>query len=445
MEQPETLYAGGPEGYVAYQVLGEGPLDLLVATPWAWNIEVMWEEPRIERFFRRLASFSRVIVFDKRGTGISDPVPLGALPTLEEWTDDIRVVLDAAGSERAAIIGISESSTMAMLFAASHPERTSSLIVVNGYPHGRREPDYPHGAPPDIVEAGTRFIRQWAGRPEWLAYFAPSELGDERFARWMAKFIRLSNAPSVLDRTFLAGVDWDVRAVLPTISAPTLIIHRAENLYLVAGHGRYIAERIPGARYVELPGADHWFFAGDQDGILDEMQGFLTGVRGEADVDRVLATVLFTDLVASTERAAELGDRRWRAVLDGHDQIAAKQVAHFRGRLVKTTGDGVLATFDGPARAIRCARSVADEMRGSFGVDVRAGLHTGEVERRGEDIGGIGVHIAARVMAEAGGSEVIVSSTVKDLVVGSGLEFDDRGSHVLKGVPGEWRLYQVKA
>ena len=438
--QPETLFAGGPEGQVGYQVFGDGPIDVLFAFSLS-NIEVMWDEPRVERFFRRLASFSRVIIFDKRGTGISDPVPLGALPTIEDWADDIGVVLDAVGCERAAIVGAGMGSVLAIVFAASHPERATALIVLDGFACGPQKEDYDPGLPPHLVDLAV----EWAKQGDWAPLLAPSIAEDEQFRRWMRRLARLAVSPTMSERIFRYGlVSLDVRSALPTISVPTLVLHRSRNRFLHVDHGRYLGEHIKGATYLELPGDDSEFYAGDQEAILDEIQAFLTGVRGEPDIDRVLATVLFTDVVASTDRAAELGDRRWREALDVHDRIVYGYIEHFRGRRIKTTGDGVLATFDGPARAIRCARAIGDEVRRKLGIEIRAGLHTGEVELRDDDIGGISVVLAARVMGEARPSEVVVSSTVKDLVVGSGIEFDDRGSKRLKGVPGEWRLYAVR-
>jgi class 3 adenylate cyclase/pimeloyl-ACP methyl ester carboxylesterase len=441
METPETLFAAGPAGQVGYQVFGQGPIDVLFTPPWCWNIEVMWEEPRIERFFQRLASFGRVIIFDKRGTGVSDPVPLGALPTIEEWADDIRVVMDAVHCERAAIIGANESVAMAIVFAASHPERATALVAIDGYACGPRKEDYPFGIPPHLLDKATEFI---IGR-DWVPVVAPSAADDTRFRSWLKRFTRLGAAPSALESMFRSGFFWDVRSVLPTISVPTLVVHRKGNRYLPVGHGRYLADHIPGANYKELSGDDNTFYVGNQGAILDEIRGFLTGVRGEPDIDRILATVLFTDIVSSTDQAAELGDRRWLEALDAHDRIVKDYIEHFRGRQIKTTGDGVLATFDGPARAIRCARAIGEAVSQRIGIEIRAGLHTGEVELRDDDIGGISVALAARVMAEAGASEIVVSSTVKDLVIGSGIEFADRGSHALKGVPGKWHLFSVLA
>lgn len=436
--QPETLFAEGPEGLVAYQVWGSGPFDLLFVTPWVWNIDVMWEQPRIEHYLRRLGTFSRVIAFDKRGTGVSDPVPLGAMPTLEQWTDDIRVVLDAAQSPKAAIVGTMEGVQMALLFAGLHPEQTRGLVVLDGAACYLRRQDYPIGMPERLVDASAETL--FGPESDRLAMWAPSLATDQAFSAWWRRFERLSASPTVSVRMYLHGMQWDVRLALSAISAPTLVLHHAGNRYMRANNGQYIAQHIRDARYVELSGADCLFFAGDQEASLGEIEAFLTGTRSAPEHDRVLATVLFTDVVSSTQRATELGDTRWHDLLDMHDRMAADEVARFRGRVIKNTGDGILATFDGPARAIRCACRIGETIR-DLGIEIRAGLHAGEVELRGDDIGGIAVHTAARVMGEAGPGEILVSSTVKDLVVGSGLEFVDRGEHDLRGLEGQWRLF----
>ena len=435
--QPETFFAGGPEGQVAFQVWGRGSVDLLLVPPWSWTIEVMWEQPRIERYLRRLGTFCRVIAFDMRGTGVSDPVPLGALPTLEQWTDDVRVVLDAADSQQAAIMGTLEGAQMALLFAGLHPERTRALIVFDGASCYRLRDDYPIGLPEHLLAKAGEVMDEPRTR---FALSLPSFVGDQAFETWWEHFQRLALPPSSLGQMFRHGTQWDVRAALPAISAPTLVMHHADNRYIFASGGRYIAEHIDDAVYREIAGADTLFFAGDQDDSLGEIEAFLTGTRSAPEHDRVLATVLFTDVVSSTRRAVQLGDDRWHDLLDLHDRLAADQVTRFRGRMIKNTGDGILATFDGPARAIRCAAQISESVQ-TLGIEVRAGLHAGEVELRGDDIGGIAVHTAARVMGHAGPGEILVSDTVKDLVVGSGIEFTHRGEHELRGLEGRRRLY----
>jgi len=441
--QPETRYARSKDGHVAYQVVGDGPLDLVFIPSWASNVEVMWEEPSIARFFPRLSTFSRVLCFDKRGTGVSDPVPLAALPTLEQWMDDVRTVMEAAGSKRAALLGTHEGGQMAILFAATYPERTSALILVDTCARHVRDVDYPWGLPADRVPAFLQRLEQVWGTGSYLDIFAPSVAHDERFRRWFARSQRLSSGPRAAATMHAAYLERDLRGVLPSIRVPTLVLHRTGNRYIRVGHGRYLAEHIPGAKYVELPGEDHLVMVGDTETMLGEIEEFLTGVRPLPESDRVLATVLFTDIVTSTARSAQVGDRRWKDLLDQHDTLIRPELERHRGRLVKNTGDGILATFDGPARAIRCAQAIATSVK-SLGIEVRAGLHTGEVELRGEDVTGMGVNIAARVMDAAGPGEVVVSSTVKDLVAGSGLRFADRGTHDLRGVPGEWRLFAVE-
>jgi class 3 adenylate cyclase len=440
--QPETRYARSKDGYVAYQVVGDGPLDLLFIPAWATNVEVMWEEPSFARFLHRLSSFSRLLCFDKRGSGISDSVPLAALPTLEQWMDDVRTVMDAAGVERAALLGTHEGGQMAMLFAATYPERTSALILLNTCARHLRDVDYPWGLPADRVAPMLQRTEEAWGSGGVVDIVAPSVAHDERFRGWFARYQRQGMGPRTARIMQAAYLQRDLRGVLASIRVPTLVLHRAGNRHIRVGHGRYLAEHISGAKYVELPGEDHLIIVGDTEALLGEIEEFLTGVRPLPESDRVLATILFTDIVTSTERAADFGDRRWKDLLDQHDTLIRRQLERHRGRLVKNTGDGILATFDGPARAIRCARAIVTGVK-SLGIEVRAGLHTGEIELRGDDVTGIGVNIAARVMDAAGPGEVVVSSTVKDLVAGSGLRFADRGVHELRGVSGGWRLFAV--
>ena len=431
-------YARAGELNIAYQTVGEGDLDLVWVPNWLSNLDVWRDEPSFARFFDRVSSFSRLILFDRRGSGLSDPV--AGAPTLEERMDDIRIVMDAVGSQRAALWGFSEGSPMAALFAATYPERVSALVLYGAYARSLAADDYPWG-PARRDGRWTIAVREW-GTGSNLELFAPAVAGDARFREWWARFERGAASPgSVLEILRLNG-EIDVRDVLSTISVPTLVIHRTGDRVVDVENGRFLAEHIPGARYVELPGDDHVPMVGDADTIIDETEEFLTGMRPGAEPDRVLATVLFTDIVDSTRRAGELGDRRWRDLLDSHHAVVRGELARFRGREVKTVGDGFLATFDGPARAIRCALAVRDAVAG-LGLEVRAGLHTGEAEVMGQDVGGIAVHIAARVVAAARAGEVLASSTVRDLVVGSGIEFADRGRHALRGVPGEWRLFAV--
>ena len=441
---PETHYARAGEGYIGYQVIGDGALDLVFMPSWSSNVDVMWEDATLARFLHRLGSFARLICFDKRGTGVSDPVALAELPTLEQWADDVLTVMEAAGSQRAAFVGHAEGAPMAMLFAASHPERTTALVLTEAFARLQRDVDYPHGVPANRVTKLLRLYEERWGTGANIDQVAPSRAADPRFRRWYGRYERCAmgrGASTAVYGTTVLGID--VRPLLPTIHVPTLVLHSRGNRHIRCGHGQYLAAHIAGAKYVELAGEDHLFYSGDIDRRLDEIEEFLTGTRPAPESDRVFATILFTDIARSTERAAELGDRRWRELLDEHDARIRQELERHRGRLVNSTGDGMLATFDGPARAIRCGTAIIRSIR-EIGIDVRAGLHAGEVEQRGDDIGGIAVHLAARVMETAAPGEVVVSSTVKDLVAGSGLGFIERGVHVLKGVPGEWRLFAVE-
>ena len=406
------------------------------------HVEAQWEVRPLAAFRERLASFGRLIMFDKRGTGLSDPIPTSTLPTLEEFMADIPAVLDAVGSERAALITNIGGGILAMTFAAAHPERVSSLVLVDAFARFQVADDFPIGAPPEAVEEQLAHADSQMGRGVMIDLFAPSVAGDDRLRKAWSRYERHATTPGSTVAIVRLIYQTDVREVLPAIRVPTLIIHRADATGFSVEHGRYLAEHIPGAKYVELPGVDNLIWAGDQDAIVAEIQDFLTGVRPAPEPLRILATVLFTDLVSSTNLAAELGDKRWHELLSEHNQAVSTQIERFGGREVKFTGDGVLATFDGPARAVRCALAIRDEV-GALGLEVRAGLHTGEIEVQPDDIAGLAVHIGARISALAKAGEVLVSSTVKDLTVGSGLLFEDRGSHELKGVPGEWRLFEI--
>jgi pimeloyl-ACP methyl ester carboxylesterase len=439
--QPQTQYAKSGDVSVAYQVVGDGPFDLVFVPGWISNVELMWEEPAHERFLRRLASFSRLLLFDKRGTGLSDRVPNNRLPTLEERMDDVRAVMDAAGSERAALFGYSEGGNMSTLFAATYPERTIALVTFGIFAKRIWSPDYPWAPTPEQREHEYEHVeREWGGEMD-LSQLAPS--ADEAFKRWLATYFRRSASPGAAVALLRMNTEIDIRSVLPTVRVPTLVLHRVGDLDAKIEEGRWIAAQIPGARLVELPGVDHVPWVGDQDSVLDEIEEFLTGIRRGPEPDRVLATVLFTDIVGSTERAAELGDRRWGDLLGAHHDRVRRQLARFRGQEVDTAGDGFFASFDGPARGVHCAVAITEAVR-ELGVDVRAGLHTGECERVDGKIAGIAVNIGARVAGEAGPGEVLVSSTVKDLVSGSGIGFLERGTYTLKGVPGEWRLFAVE-
>jgi class 3 adenylate cyclase len=438
---PETKYARLGGDRIAYQVVGDGPPDLVLTLNSFGHVDVGWEEPGYALFLRTLASFSRVILFDRRGTGASDPLPLGSLPPWESYGVDLAAVLDEVGSEQAAIMAQLDASPMAIFFAGTRPERTSALILANASAKYTAADDYPIGVPPDVAEALVAQLDQLWGT-EAMVLQVPSRADDERFRRWIAKAQRTVGSPRVVQAYMRAMFEVDARPILPLIHAPTLVLHRSNVQFIPVQHGRYLAEHIPGAKLVELPGVEGPLVWEMPELTLDRVQEFLTGVGRVAEPTRVLSTVLFTDIVGSTERVAALGDRRWREVLNVHDELARRLVEEFGGRLVKTTGDGILATFDGPGRAIRCAAALRDELAG-VGVRIRAGLHTGEVELRDEDVGGIAVHIAARVMAAAAPGETLTSRTVQDLVVGSDIVLVDRGAHPLKGIAGPWQLYAV--
>jgi class 3 adenylate cyclase len=422
--------------------MGDGPIDLVYMPTFLGAVEHFWDYPPIARFFERIAEFSRLVTFDRRGTGMSDP-PASPAYSLEDQMDDVIAVMDSAGMQRAHLFAQLEGTSMACLFAGTHPERVSSLALYCPFARATRAPGYPFGLTPEerqeqIIEPS---VAHWGEGTRALAA-APSLANDPDFVDWFAKLERLTAGPSAVRRMLEQHNHTDVRSILRQVRVPTLVISRSDAPFYDAGHGRYVAERIPDARFVELEGEDVLVIASDSDTLVAELEEFFTGARREREPDRVLATVMFTDIVGSTERAAELGDARWRQLLERHNELVRRHLLSNHGREVKSTGDGFLATFDGPARGVRCASAIAEDVR-RLGIEIRAGLHTGECEVMGNDVGGMAVHIGSRVASRAGAGEVLVSGTVKDLVVGSGIEFEDRGEHELKGVPGPWRLYEV--
>lgn len=437
-EAPRTRYALSGDAHIAYQVFGEGDVDLVFVPGFVSNIEHYWEMPGTPELLKRLGSFARVVMFDKRGTGLSDPV--ADAPPLEQRMDDMQAVMDATGLERAALFGISEGGPASVLFAATYPERTNALVLYGSTPRFRTDEDISWGATDKQIQRILAVASEQWGDGALLEAFAPSAADDPAMKEIWSRFQRAGASPAMGRAVLAALFEIDVRDILPTIQVPTLIVHRTGDLIAPVEGARLMAEKIPGARYVEFEGDDHVPFTGDFGPVLDEMEEFLTGTRRPRQLDRVLATVMFTDIVDSTRRAAEAGDRGWRELIERHDELTRRQLDRFRGREVKTLGDGFLATFDGPARAIECACAVTDGVR-PLGLEVRAGLHTGECELAGDDVRGMAVNIGARIGALAQPSEVLVSGTVKDLVVGADLEFADRGEHELKGVPGTWRLF----
>jgi len=442
VEPPETHYARNGDVHLAYQVVGTGRHDLVFVPSWISQVEHLWTQPAIARMFRRLASFGRLILFDRRGTGLSDR-NVGC-PLLEEQVEDVVAIMDAVGSQRTALFAETEGTGLAALFAATRPERTASLALFAPIPRIVRAPDYPWAWGPEERELFMDQATATWGSGFAVGSVAPSLAHDPEFRAWFGRLERLAMGPGGVRPMLEAIGHTDVRAVLPSIRVPTLVMRCRDDRTTDDGHARYVAEHVPGARYVELAGVDSLVFATDMDALLDELEVFFTGTRQGGDPERVLATVLFTDIVASTEHAAELGDVAWRALIERHHGAVRAALARFGGREIKTLGDGVLATFEGPARAIRCALAISEESP-ALGFEVRAGLHTGELERVDGDIRGIAVHTAARVLAEARPGEVLVSRTVSDLVAGSGLRLTDRGAHALKGVPGEWQLYAASA
>jgi class 3 adenylate cyclase len=440
--RPETRYAWLGQDRITYQVMGQGPPDLVVTPGSFSHMDAVWEDPAVALMLRRFASFSRLIRFDRLGTGASDPAPLDHLPPWESYAEELAAVLDEVGSERAAILVGLDAGPMGMYSAATKPGRTSALILLNTTAKYLAADDYPIGIPREVAEALLDQVDQLWGTEAMAQLTVPSRADDERSRRWIARAARSAASPRAAQAFLRALFEIDARPLLPLIHAPTLVLHRTSNPMIPIEHGRYLAEHIPDARLVELPGAD-WLLAYQAaDVALDHVEVLLGNLRRPVVPNRVLATVLFTDIVASTEQAGQLGDRRWRELLDVHDEVARRVVEEFQGRLVKTTGDGILATFDGPGRGIRCAAALRDEL-GGVGLQIRAGLHTGEVELRDGDVGGIAVHLAARVMAAAGPGEIFTSRTVRDLVVGANITVEDRGPHALKGIDDPWQLFAV--
>ena len=431
---PATRYALSGDCSIAYQVMGEAPIDLVMVPGVVSHVEFFHETPGYTAFLRRLSEFARVITFDKRGQGLSDRV---SAPSLEERMDDVRAVMDAVGSKRAAVMGFSEGSPMSALFAATYPERVEKLLLFGGFALSAMAADFE-------AKAAER-LKSW-GTGEILRQAWPSLIAKPQGIEVMAKIERLSASPGAIRALTLLNAQIDVRPILPTIRIPTLAMHRTGDLQVPIAAGRALASQIPDAKFIEYPGEDHVYWSGDVEAFLGDIEEFVTGSRDHSsvEIERILATVLFTDIVDSTRSAAAMGDHAWRRLLDNHDQIARQTVEKFRGNLIKTTGDGILATFDGPGRAVRCALAFS-AAAGQIGLPLRAGLHTGEIELRDRDVGGIAIHAAARVMAQAEASEVLVSRVVTDLVAGAGLKFAERGSHELKGIPGRWDLFAAQA
>ena len=440
MQTPRTRYVTVEGADVAYQVIGDGPFDLLYCVGLGSNVELVWDVRLAREFFSQLATFSRLILFDRRGTGASDPIANDAFPPWEDWAEDIRAVLDATGSEQAALVGEAEAGAMAVLFAVTNPQRVRALGLLNTTARYLAGPDYPIGSSPASVDAGAAALRTYWGTPELAEYLFGPVAEDHHFVENWTRQARATMTPSTAAAQYRHIVETvDVRSALALIRVPTIVMHHRDDRIIPVSHGRYLAAHIPGARFVEWPGMTDFENMGE---VAEELGVFLTGQRHGFEIDRILTTVMFTDIVSSTERAARLGDHPWRQLLDAHDAAFRRALQDHRGREIKTTGDGFMACFDGPGRAIRCAQAVT-AAAADLGLQIRAGLHTGECEVRGDDIGGLAVHIAARIGTLAGPGEVLVSSTVKDLVIGSGITMRDHGEASLRGVPGSWRVFLV--
>jgi len=439
---PETHYARVDGLHIAFQVVGDGPVDVVLVDQWLGHMEAQWDVAPMAELRRRLASFSRLILFDKRGVGMSDPVPMASLPSIETWMDDLRAVMDAASSGEAVLVTTMAGTIMGLVFAASHPDRVRALIVVDGFARMLATDDYPEGQPAGEGDRRVEQVESSWGRGFMLDLFAPSMRAVPGVRDAWARYERMAGSPGVSQAMIRNIYRLDVRDALPLIGVPTLIVQHPDARGLNPGHGRYLAAKIPGARHVELPGSDNLIWAGDQEAVVAEIEEFVTGVRPAQRTDRRLATVLFTDIVNSTRHAASIGDAAWRALLGRHDTLARAAIERSGGQLIKSTGDGVLATFDRPSRAIETAIAIRQEVD-SLGIRVRCGLHTGEIELAGGDVAGLAVHVASRVASLAGPSDILLTSTVRDLMLGSGIDLVERGSRVLKGVPGRWRIFAI--
>ena len=440
--RPQTRYARSGDLSIAYQVVGSGSVDLVLVHGWVSNIDLQWDGPQLSSFLSRLASFTRLITFDKRGTGLSDRVAVNELPTLEQRMDDLRAVMDAAGSEQAAFFGVSEGGALCLLFAATHPERVRAVITFGSYAKRVWSPEYPWAPTPEKREAEYAQILATWGTGTGMEAVYPSMIGDAQFREWIRAYYRSAASPAAAVALLRMNTQADIRSVLPTVRVPALVMNRVEDGDVRADEARFIASQIPGSRLKLFAGADHVPWVGEAEEVLGEIEEFLTGARHASPSDRVLATILSTDIVGSTELVRQLGDRTWRDLLDRHQTMIRRQLSHYQGREIDTAGDGFFAAFDGPARSIRCAKAVVDEAA-SIGIEIRAGLHTGECEVLNGKLTGIAVHTAARVAGEAGPGEVLVSGTVRDLVAGSGIAFLERGEHQLKGLQERLRLYAV--
>ena len=438
----ETKYVRSGQIHIAYQVTGDGPIDVIYVPGWVSHVELAWEEPLLARFLARLASFSRLITFDKRGTGLSDRVPLDDLPTMGERMDDLKAVMDAVGSKKAAVIGFSEGGNLSALFAATYPERVTALVMFGTFAKRIWSPDYPWAPTPEQRERDYDLVENNWGREMDIAHYVPSKMNDPEFIQRLTTYFRRSASPSAAVALLRMNTQIDIRRVLPYIHAPTMVMHRTGDRDVNVEEGKWIAERIPNATFVELPGEDHMPWVGDQDSILDAIEEFLTGVPPTGDFDRVLTTVLFTDIVGSTELIVEMGDEAWRRILTDHNRVVREKLRQFKGQEIDTTGDGFLIAFDAPARALSCAQNIIASTQ-AMGLELRIGIHTGEVHKVGADMTGIAVHIAARILDKAESGEIYVSESTKCLVPDSSFHFVEKGNFKLKGVPEEKRLYTV--